>query len=101
MVYMAESQIAYVMDALRTMAERGVETVEVRPEVQEDFNRYVDERMEPSVWNTGCSSWYQDSTGRISTLWPSWTWRFRRRTAQFDPSQYVASTLRAPELAPA
>jgi cation diffusion facilitator CzcD-associated flavoprotein CzcO len=23
------------------------------------------------------------------TLWPDWTWRFRRRTARFDPAEYV------------
>ena len=31
MVYMIESQIAYVMDALRAMREHGAATVEVRP----------------------------------------------------------------------
>ena len=34
MVYMIESQIAYVMDALRTMRTQGAATVEVRPEVE-------------------------------------------------------------------
>ena len=30
--------------------------------------------------------------GRNSTLWPDWTWRFRRQTRRFDPD---AHTLRA------
>jgi cation diffusion facilitator CzcD-associated flavoprotein CzcO len=89
MVYMIESQIAYVMDALRAMRERGADVVEVRPQVEERYNAEVRRRMQGTVWNTGCSSWYQDEQGNNPTLWPDWTWRFRRRTARFDPAEYV------------
>jgi hypothetical protein len=40
----------------------------------------------------GCSSWYIDRTGRITTLWPGFTWGFRRRTARFDPDDYLLET---------
>jgi cation diffusion facilitator CzcD-associated flavoprotein CzcO len=88
MIYMAESQIAHVLDALRRMRERGADVVEVRPEAQARYNARVDERMRRTVWTTGCSSWYIDANGRNSTLWPDWTWRFRRRTARLDPADY-------------
>jgi cation diffusion facilitator CzcD-associated flavoprotein CzcO len=87
-VYMAEAQIAYVMDALRTMRERGAGAVEVREDAQAAFNASVDKRMVDTVWSSGCASWYIDETGRNSTLWPDWTWRFRQRTARFDAKQY-------------
>jgi cation diffusion facilitator CzcD-associated flavoprotein CzcO len=89
MVYMIESQIAYLMDALRVMRERAVETVEVRPEAEAGYNEDVAERLEGTVWNTGCASWYVDGNGRNVTLWPDWTWRFRRRTARFDAASYL------------
>ena len=89
MVYMIESQIAYVLDALRVMHERDAKTVEVREEVADRFNEGVDRQLEGTVWNTGCASWYLDDTGRNATLWPDWTWRFRRRTARFDAGDYV------------
>jgi hypothetical protein len=38
MVYMIESQIAHVIDALRLMRDRGAETIEVRPEAQARSN---------------------------------------------------------------
>ena len=41
----------------------------------------------------GCASWYLDDTGRNATLWPDWTWRFRRRHGR-------ASTRRLRRLAP-
>ena len=89
MVYMIESQLEHVVSALRTMKERGAETVEVRPEVADRFNEELEERHKGTVWTTGYSSWYLDDTGRNATLWPDWTWRFRQRTTRFDPAEYA------------
>jgi cation diffusion facilitator CzcD-associated flavoprotein CzcO len=91
MVYMIESQIAYVMAALRELRGNGHRTVEVRPEAQARFNREVQSRMTGTVWSTGCKSWYMDEKGNNPTLWPDWTWRFRQRTARFDPEEYVCA----------
>lgn len=88
MVYMIESQIAYVMDALRSMRSRGADIVEVKPEVERAYNQELQRRMQGTVWNTGCTSWYQDAKGNNPTLWPAWTLRFRRRTARLDPAEY-------------
>jgi hypothetical protein len=82
MVYMIESQIAYVMAALRELGGSGL--VEVRPEVEAASNAELQRRMRGTVWNSGCTSWYQDAKGNNPTLWPDWTFRFRRRTARFD-----------------
>jgi cation diffusion facilitator CzcD-associated flavoprotein CzcO len=88
MVFMIESQIAYVLDALRAMDAAAVAAVEVRPETQAGYNRALDRRMQGTVWSSGCASWYIDAAGRNSTLWPDWTWRYRRRTARFDIERY-------------
>jgi cation diffusion facilitator CzcD-associated flavoprotein CzcO len=96
MVYMIESQIAHVLAALQHMGARGAETIEIRPEAQERFNADLDARMQGTVWNTGCASWYLDDTGRNATLWPDWTWRFRRRAAALRTDDY-ALDVRVPE----
>ncbi len=88
MVYVAESQIAYIMSALDTMARRGVAVVEVTQRAQDASNADIDRRMRSTVWSTGCHSWYIDKNGRNSALWPDWTWRFRRRTSRFDADSY-------------
>jgi cation diffusion facilitator CzcD-associated flavoprotein CzcO len=91
MVYMIESQLAFVTGALREMRSRGASTVEVRGEVQEKYNAEIQARLENTVWNTGCHSWYLDAQGRNPTLWPDWTWRFRHVTAHFDPAEYLVA----------
>jgi cation diffusion facilitator CzcD-associated flavoprotein CzcO len=97
MVYMIESQVAYVLDALRTMRERGAATAEVRADAEAAWNAELDAKLEGTVWNSGCASWYADSTGRIAALWPDWTFAFRRGLRTFDGDSYE---LRAPSRAP-
>ncbi|MCX6458854.1 MAG: NAD(P)/FAD-dependent oxidoreductase [Actinobacteria bacterium] len=93
MVYIIESQARYIADAVRTMQSRGWRTIDVRPEVQEAFNAEVDELMQRTVWTNGsCQSWYQTPDGRVPTLWPGYTFQFRRRTRRFDPASYRVTT---------
>ena len=89
LVYMIESQIAYVMDCLRYLERNGVDVIDIRADAQSRYNDELRERMRGTVWMTGgCASWYIDRTGRNSTLWPTFTLPFRRRTAHFDPAAY-------------
>jgi cation diffusion facilitator CzcD-associated flavoprotein CzcO len=89
-VFMIESQVDYVGDALATMRRRGAKRVEVRPEAQAAYNDEVQELTRGTVWvSGGCASYYIDRNGRNSSLWPTFTWPFRRRTRQFDEGAYA------------
>jgi len=95
MVYMIEAQVEHILAAIEACDRSGATTIEVRRETYESYNRDVDERMEGTVWNTGgCSSFYLDSTGRNSTQWPDFTWRFRRRAVNFESGTYEIATRR-------
>lgn len=100
MVLMIEAQLPSVTDAVMALRRPGVHAVEARPEALDRWNAEVQRRMRRTVWSTGgCSSWYQDEHGRITTLWPSSTVRFRRETATLDLSEYEVR--RAPVVASA
>ena len=88
MIYMIESQITYILDCLRTIDRRNLRAIEVRPETQEAFKTEMQQRMQGTVWTLGCSSWYLDARGHNTTLWPGFTFEFRRRTRHFDPQHY-------------
>jgi cation diffusion facilitator CzcD-associated flavoprotein CzcO len=88
-VFMIEAQIEHALGALRAMARCGAAAVEVRPEVQAAFNAGVQQKMRGTVWTAGgCASWYIDATGRNSTLWPDFTFRFRNRARRFAVADY-------------
>jgi cation diffusion facilitator CzcD-associated flavoprotein CzcO len=89
-VYMIEAQIEHLRGALRTLERERATVLEPRPDAQEAFVADVDRRMAGTVWTTGgCKSWYLDSTGRNSTIWPGFSFNFRKRVARFDPKEYV------------
>ncbi|WP_433608738.1 flavin-containing monooxygenase [Dactylosporangium sp. CA-139114] len=91
-VLMIEAQIAYVLAALKTLDRTGIRALEPRPEAQARFVARVDRRMAGTVWATGCRSWYLDSTGRNSTLWPGSTWAYRLKMRRFDRDAYQEVT---------
>lgn len=89
-VFMIESQARYIVELLRRMRRRGARSVEVRPEVQQSFNDWLDGRMTGTVWQSGgCRSWYQDPrSGRNTVLWPDTSVAFWRRTRRTRLSDY-------------
>ena len=88
-VFMIESQLNYLRDLIRTTTARGIATVEVRKDVQSAYNADIQQGLRNSVWEVGgCSSWYRDQFGRITTMWPGFTFRFRQQTRTFDLNAY-------------
>ena len=68
----------------------GFHVVEVRPEAQAAYNPRHQRRMRGTVWTTGGrTSWYLDTHGHNTTLWPTFTWRLRRARRRFQPVEYL------------
>lgn len=89
MVFMIESQINYLVDALETIDRHGIGTVEVRQDAQDQYNRELQAKLSRSVWNNGgCASWYLDKHGNNTTLWPGFTFEFRSMLRKFDLAAY-------------
>ena len=90
MIFIIESQVTYLRDAIRTMRRDGLTTIEPTQRHTDRWNRSLQKRMERTVWTTGgCQSWYLDEHGRNTTLWPRSTADFRRRLSSFDVEAYA------------
>jgi cation diffusion facilitator CzcD-associated flavoprotein CzcO len=91
-VYMLESQIAYVLDAVERLGESGGRWLDVRPEAQARASRAVQRRLTTSVWNTGgCTNWYVHG-GRNTNNWPGYMLEYRLRTRRLRPRDYRLAT---------
>jgi cation diffusion facilitator CzcD-associated flavoprotein CzcO len=89
-IYMIEAQVTYVLDALRTMDRLGASSVDVTERALSSYNDDIQRQLAGTVWNAGgCKSWYLDAAGRNSSLWPTHTFRFRKRTQRFDVESYL------------
>jgi len=98
MVFIIESQVQYIREALRTMRHHRYGSVEPREDAFEAWNADLQKRMETTVWSAGgCASWYLDSEGRNTTLWPRTTFVFRGLLRRFDLGKYVVRETITPD----
>lgn len=97
MVFVIESQVAYLRAAVRAMREGRYAAVEPTDAATDAWNERLQRRMSRTVWSTGgCSSWYQDRHGRNTTLWPRATFTMRAQLASFDAGAYRTTPLPHP-----
>ncbi|HQU26614.1 MAG TPA: NAD(P)/FAD-dependent oxidoreductase [Acidimicrobiales bacterium] len=82
-VFMMESQLHYVTEAVsRALAEDAL--IEPTAEAARAWTGRLRERLPATVWGTGCASWYLTEAGVNTTIWPDFTFAYRRATRRFD-----------------
>lgn len=87
-IYMLEGQIGYTLGAIQALDSERLAWLDVRPEVHDAFNSWVQSASETSVWESGCHSWYTTASGRNTNNWPDHTFVYRYRVRRFDVAAY-------------
>jgi cation diffusion facilitator CzcD-associated flavoprotein CzcO len=91
-VFMIESQIRYVADAIAKCDKFGAQALAPTRAAQDAFNEELQEKLKSSVWNSGgCSSWYLDEHGKNTVLWGGYTWQYWMATRSVKPEEYAFS----------
>jgi cation diffusion facilitator CzcD-associated flavoprotein CzcO len=89
-IHMLESQANYIAAAVTYVRDHALAAVEPTALAQQTYAAEVDELGAGSVWTTGgCKSWYLNTNGRNTNIWPGTTIDFRRRTLHFDPTKHL------------
>src|ERR1700741_1028784 len=87
-VFMIESQIRYVADAIAKCDKLGAQALAPTRAAQDRFNDELQRKLADSVWNTGgCSSWYLDEHGKNTVLWGGYTWQYWMATRSVKPAE--------------
>ncbi len=87
-INMLESQSEAITTLLRHAESKGADTVAVRPEAEQAYDEEIQARLADSVW-AGCSSWYREDGGRITTNWPGTVAEYKQRCAELDLDAFV------------
>lgn len=88
-VFMIEAQVRYILSCLDLLTRGHRRPLEIRPDIQQAFNKQLQNRFQQTVWVSDgspwrkpCTSWYKTASGRLTALWPgysaSYWWRLRR-----------------------
>jgi 4-hydroxyacetophenone monooxygenase len=88
-IYFSECAVTYVVDAIRLLLETGHRAIDVRQDVHDDYNTWIDEGNANRTWGwSTVSSWYNNDKGRSSQNWPFTAQEYWQRTRQIDGSAY-------------
>ena len=89
MIYIIESQLRYVIQALRYLRRPGVEALEATPAAAAAYQSRLERTLARSVWAPGgCASFYLEANGRNTVVWPGPASGFRAAVRRFDPAEY-------------
>jgi cyclohexanone monooxygenase len=88
-----EAQCRYIASALRTMRREGLDTIEVREDVETAWKENADRVLSTSVQNIGgCTTYYLDASGHNATVWPGTMLSMWRSLKDFDGDSYLTTT---------
>lgn len=87
---MAESQADYILQAIQMVDQCKASALEVRKDIEEQYNRNIQARLQDMVWNSVADSWYK-SSGRITNNWPGSVGEYRNATRTFRAQDYTVT----------
>lgn len=88
-IYVIEAQMPYVMSSIKAVLEQDRHTIEPRPEVEERYTTGLHTEMKKMIWDKGgCNSWYKGKSGKVISLFPGFSFSFRRLTSRFRPGDH-------------
>lgn len=86
---MLEIQHDYVAAAIKHILNDNL-TIDVKKDVFKEFNLNLQKELAESVFSAGCSSWYQNSEGKVVNNWSSTVADYGAIT-QFNESDFYVS----------
>jgi cation diffusion facilitator CzcD-associated flavoprotein CzcO len=88
-ILMLEFQVEYMMRRLEEIEGAGVDWIDVRRDVMEEYNAWLQNELESiEVWKSGANDYYRTSAGRIVTQWPHCFAVYKERVDRDDLSSF-------------
>ncbi|MFI5041946.1 MAG: flavin-containing monooxygenase [Acidimicrobiales bacterium] len=95
-LFQIECQVAYFLRQLKRMDDEGLASIDVRPEVMEEYDAGLQRDLDAvEVWAAdACHNYYRNTSGRIVTQWPHGMGTYQEWTSRPDPDAYEVTAIR-------
>lgn len=88
-IFVIESQMIYIMRVLRELRRRQAQSVQVTEEAEQRYTDKIHHEMARTVWQTGgCHSWYQSKSGKVTAMFPGFSFVYRLLAWRFRPQDH-------------
>lgn len=87
-IYFSECAATYILDAIRFLLASGNHALQVRKDVHERYNAWVEAGNQNRAWGwSKVGGWYNEG-GRSATNWPYTAHEYWQLTRTVDPTEY-------------
>ena len=88
-IYYTECEVHYVVEAVRLLLDRGVVSLDCRPDVHDEYNELIDQANRLRTWGfSSVSSWYKNEFGRSAQNWPFTSLEYWEQTRRPNPADF-------------
>ena len=87
-IIMFEAQADYIIRAISYLDHQGLQSLEVKHEVEELYNIKLQQRLAATAFSSIEQSWYKVGA-KITTNWPGGTREYRKRLKEIDWQAYT------------
>ncbi|GGC63090.1 flavin-binding monooxygenase [Hoyosella rhizosphaerae] len=92
-ILMLESQMRYVLEAVKKLHDNSLRWIDVRDAAQGNFNDEIHKRVSATIWDRECSSWYKTAAGKNTNNWPGFTFTYNALTRSVNLDDYDTTQL--------
>jgi cation diffusion facilitator CzcD-associated flavoprotein CzcO len=85
-----EGQLDYVVAGVTTILDNKLRYLDVRADVQRDYNEQIQRRLTRTTWMSGCNSWYLTADGFNASMYPGFATQYLRQMRDFRFEDYTA-----------
>lgn len=87
--FFAECQASYINQCINTLLNDGLDQIQCKQNVYEQYNQWIDVGNNKRAWGIdSITSWYKDSSGRVSQNWPYGCSEYWLSTKSFNKNDY-------------
>lgn len=75
-IFMIECQSRYLVKCIQAYEKRGIDAMEVKPDVVQKFTQAMQTASSKTVFTASCTSWYKTSHGKVLNVWPGYATQY-------------------------
>jgi len=89
-IFFSECEVRYIMGCLAMVMSSNGKAIDVKPEVHERYNRWIDQGNAQMAWGqSNVNTWYKNSAGHITQNWPYTLLEFWQQTRAPEPDDFT------------
>lgn len=89
-LFLMEAQVNYIINSICNVIQRKQQVIEVTAEAENQYTGRIHKQMQRTVWNNGrCNSWYKNKSGKVTALFPGFSFTFRRWAKRFKKNDHL------------